>query len=257
MFCIKCGKQLDDNALFCKYCGEKVNQDNNINIEDRKTREVIYDGELHKCPNCGELLKSFTPNCPSCGYELRWTKNGTNKVQEFLELLKNTNSIARKKELISNFYVPNTKEDLIEFFTLAISQIDDDSPCAEAWFSKLDQTLIKAKMTFGDTEDYQYLKQLYDKAKKTKRLTDNKNQFSGIIGIIMPAFVALLGIIFLIIGIFISRTLGSDERIAGIVLIIFGSIILAIAFFVFIFFFFGLRNKNKNKYKDVYNEEDR
>ena len=95
---------------------------------------------------------------------------------------------------------------IIEFFTLAISQIDDDSPCAEAWFSKLDQTLIKAKMTFGDTEDYQYLKQLYDKAKKTKRLTDNKNQFTGIIGIIMPAFVALLGIIFLTIGIFIKSS---------------------------------------------------
>ena len=118
MFCSKCGNKIADDALFCKYCGQKVEQEDDINIEDRKKREIVYDGEIHKCPNCGEILKSFVPVCPACGYELRWTKNGMNKVQELLERLKRTSSVTDKIEIITNFYVPNTKEDLLEFFSI-------------------------------------------------------------------------------------------------------------------------------------------
>ena len=177
MYCKFCGNEIDDNSKFCKYCGGKLDSEEEINIEDRKKREIVYDGELHKCPNCGENLKSFVSVCPSCGYELRWTKNGTNKVQQLLKKISKTRNLSRKNEIISNFYVPNTKEDIIEFFTLAISQIDDNSPCSDAWCSKLDQTLIKAQVTFGDSSDYIYLKKLYNRATKEKKKVDKSCVF--------------------------------------------------------------------------------
>ena len=36
MFCPKCGKENDDNAVFCRYCGAKMNKDKN------KKRYHIY-----------------------------------------------------------------------------------------------------------------------------------------------------------------------------------------------------------------------
>lgn len=33
MFCPKCGKENDDNAVFCRYCGAKMSQDNTISFE--------------------------------------------------------------------------------------------------------------------------------------------------------------------------------------------------------------------------------
>ena len=30
-----------------------------------------FKGKVYKCPNCGEILQSFSLICPSCGYEIR------------------------------------------------------------------------------------------------------------------------------------------------------------------------------------------
>ena len=254
MFCSKCGKELDVNALFCKHCGQKVLQDEEINIEDRQKRGIVYDGELHKCPNCGENLKSFVPVCPSCGYELRWTKNGTNKVQELLEKLNSTRSITTKKEIIANFYVPNTKEDLFEFFTLAISQIDDDTPCAEAWYSKLEQTLIKVELTFGKNQDYEYLKKLFDKASKKKKIEDNKKNFTGMLGIIMPGMLTFLGLFFLVIGLIISSAT-DDAKGASTALIILGGFIIVCSLFMLVIFYV-IRQTNKRREQELLRKKE-
>ena len=92
-FCPYCGTKLDEGARFCKNCGESVVQAQQstgsissheepnmetrqpkmeqVKEDPRTKRKTVYDGELHKCPNCGELLKSFTTVCPTCGYEVR------------------------------------------------------------------------------------------------------------------------------------------------------------------------------------------
>ena len=254
MFCSKCGNKIADDAVFCKFCGQKVDQDEELNIEDRKTRTTVFDGELHKCPNCGENLKSFVPNCPACGYELRWTKNGTNKVQELLQKLNSTRSITTKKEIIANFYVPNTKEDLFEFFTLAISQIDDDTPCAEAWYSKLEQTLIKAEMTFGKTADYEYLKKLFDKATNKKKIEDNKKNFNGMLGIIIPGMTTFLGFFFLVIGLIISSAT-DDAKDASTALIAVGAFVIICSLFMLVMFY-ALRQQNKKREQELLRKKE-
>ena len=104
-FCINCGQELAEGAKFCANCGKAVN---NSATTQRKT---VYDGELHKCPNCGELLNSFVTNCPTCGYELRSVKTNS-PVNELAKKIEKTTSVAEQIELITNFYVPNTREDI-------------------------------------------------------------------------------------------------------------------------------------------------
>lgn len=78
-FCPYCGTKLDERARFCKNCGEAIHgdaqeahrtSDEQSNPTERKT---VYEGYIHKCPNCGEVLNAFEMNCPTCGYELRDT----------------------------------------------------------------------------------------------------------------------------------------------------------------------------------------
>lgn len=191
MFCKKCGKQIDNDSSYCPFCGAKLNP----SVSDKEKRTVVFDGELHKCPNCGEIIKAFEIKCHSCGYELRGA-NRTHKVEELIEKLGKAPNLARRKELISNFFVPNTKEDIIEFFTLGCSQVDDSS-CSDAWNSKLEQILMKAKLLFGESEEYQYLLQLKAKADKDRRKYKVKKFFKNHIGVLIGCLVIIIGIIFI------------------------------------------------------------
>ena len=57
-FCMNCGTELEKDAHFCSECGAKVPQ-----IVKDNERNIIYEGNIYKCPNCGEVLKSFVANC--------------------------------------------------------------------------------------------------------------------------------------------------------------------------------------------------
>ena len=170
MFCPYCGTKLDDGARFCKNCGEAISGNNR---GDRKSqheeplsenpteRKTVYEGYLHKCPSCGEVLEAFTTICPSCGHEIRDAKSST-AVRELALKLESISAqkmpvFEEKKSvmkmifgkdfkegdeteeaqkrfesqkqqemasLIVNFSVPNTKEDILEFMILAASNID-------------------------------------------------------------------------------------------------------------------------------------
>lgn len=175
-FCIHCGRELADGARFCANCGTSVvaepEQDKSENQQ-----KTVYDGRIHKCPNCGEQLDSFTATCPVCGYELRGTQV-TSCVHELSQKLEKTDSLEKKIELISNFYIPNTKEDIYEFFILAYSKITAGAYGVDAWSVKLEQAYLKAKLAFNEGEDFKYIQELYDKINKatTKRkLFKSKN----------------------------------------------------------------------------------
>ena len=141
VFCSNCGKELINSAKFCPECGTPVSS-------SYSQRKSVYDGEIHKCPNCGEVLESFTTKCTACGYELRGVKN-SNAVREFamkLEQIERNRIIdnrvvsglkekmsklssvnptdEQKISFIRSFAIPNTKEDIYEFMILASSNID-------------------------------------------------------------------------------------------------------------------------------------
>ena len=171
-FCIHCGHELAAEAKFCANCGKAVNY--NLTTQ----RKTVYDGKIHKCPNCGEMLNSFVTNCPSCGYEIRST-NAVSAIHEFAQKLEQLDSPDKRERLIRNFYVPNTKEDIIEFIILATSNIEGNGDCDTAWMAKLEQVYQKAKISLGKSPEFEYIEQHYINAKrifqrnKTLRATSN------------------------------------------------------------------------------------
>ena len=103
IFCCNCGEKLDVGSKFCYYCGTptgaamkkmgesiiepivipaqesvaaKTTPTPVQNFEEPTTeRKTVYQGEIYKCPSCGEILNAFTAICSTCGTELREAKS--------------------------------------------------------------------------------------------------------------------------------------------------------------------------------------
>ena len=205
-FCSNCGQKLMEGAKFCSECGIKIEA---ITQSGNEQRKVYFDGEIHKCPNCGASLNSFVANCPSCGYELR----GVSAVGSVRELADKLQAIEEKRgagnwadvlkqkflnkgrlswvdqqkiSLIKNYGIPNTKEDILEFLIMASAQksafkdgIGNEIPqIYDAWDMKMEQAFQKAILNFGaDTEYLNKLKLLMDK--KHKKIIEKKLMKNG------------------------------------------------------------------------------
>lgn len=223
-FCNQCGNQLTRGSRFCANCGAPVGK-----VEPKHTvqREIVYEGNLHKCPNCGEVLKSFTSKCPSCGLELRGTK-GTRSVREFAQKLEAIEAMRETKKsrslkdrmygeqitktdeqkinLIRSFAIPNTKEDLYEFLILAKSNIDVDLydgtvqkndariAVSNAWKAKFEQAYQKAMLIFEGDPAFDNIQKLYDQTHK--EIKKSKGKQWRLVAYIYGALIAVFVVIF-------------------------------------------------------------
>ncbi len=95
-------------------------------------------GDVRKCPACGAIVPSFKAVCPDCGHEFTGIEanSSVEKLSKMLltaekeddqsEIAKFMSAYTgnmggkvakRKAEIITNFPIPTTKEDLLEFIT--------------------------------------------------------------------------------------------------------------------------------------------
>lgn len=218
-FCMDCGQEIPEGAKFCLHCGTPTGEVR----KETETRKITYDGELHKCPNCGELLNSFVINCPSCGYELRSVK--TNSLVEALAMkVEKASDLEEKIELITNFYIPNTKEDIYDFFILAVSNLEDKRyDTDDAWRAKLEQAYHKAKLSFGNMAEFEYLENLYTRTRREINKRERsfatifrRNKRACITGLLIG-----VGVLMIIIG-FILGGLSSGDNIGSIFCVVIG-----------------------------------
>jgi uncharacterized protein YoxC len=165
------------------------------NEVERQEKQERLAEEARKCPKCGQPLSGISAVCPLCGYEVRNAKTSSsineltkeiNKLEQKRNTIADTISTKVSKRrnsptdekiasLISNFIVPNTKEDIFEFMILADGNMDvhflagkgKTTQVADivinAWANKFTQTYQKAQISFGEDEDFKKIQNLYDK----------------------------------------------------------------------------------------------
>ena len=156
-------------------------------------------GDLKKCPACGAIVTSFSAKCGDCGYEFSNIEANASIQKLFLLLteLDNIQSsiplakisffsngllenrkraedhINKKCEVIKNFPVPNTKNDILEFLSSAIpharkvktgfgsmfaskgwggghSDAYKEQEIAKAWKYKCEQIVMKARFSLKE-----------------------------------------------------------------------------------------------------------
>ena len=183
-------------------CGQAI--ENNSSTNQRKT---TYDGEIHKCPNCGEVLGAFVSVCPSCGYELRGTQSAS-AIKAFSSKIEQAASNEQKVTLIRNFPISNTKEDIFEFMILASSSITGEykEPIFNAWLAKFEQGYQKAKLAFGNDSDFAKIQSLYDQTTKQvskERVAHGANTVSATVSKFTATFPnPIFGIVVVFLGIY-------------------------------------------------------
>lgn len=231
------------NSKFCNYCGtptedtiDKKNvaeeKKNETSREELTERKMVYDGKIHKCPNCGEVLNSFVTNCPACGYELRDSKNSS-AVEELSRKLEEieqnrdrtkvstkilgafnlsdglTKTDEQKISLIRNFPIPNTKEDLYEFLILSKSNIEIDLyentqiksarlAISDAWKAKFEQAYQKAKLLLKNDDRMIEIDAMYKEINHS--INKAKRKTWVILGVVFGILVVMYASIFGIIG---------------------------------------------------------
>lgn len=153
-------------------------------------------GDIKKCPACGSMIQSFQIKCIDCGHEFSNIESSAS-IHRLFQLLINAEDsrkedrsitgnpliaigrfyadafsglqgpkkVDRKKmDIISNFPVPNTKEDILEFLCLAIPKAkvvgnfltkhSDDNKLpnmyAIVWKRKCEQIVMKARFSMKE-----------------------------------------------------------------------------------------------------------
>lgn len=183
-YCSNCGQKIDYKANFCANCGKSTN---NIYNDDQTQRKIVYEGEIHKCPQCGEVLDAFVTICSTCGYEFRDSVT-TNAIKEFVQKLNNVTTEYQKANIIRSFPIPNTKEDIFEFMILSSSNIVDypSKDVFNAWLSKLEQCYQKAKLSFKQEKDFVKIQAIYEKTRKDAKKIRRKDPLLKTIMIVLP-----------------------------------------------------------------------
>jgi len=166
--------------------------------EKPKTKEAAPKsdkfGDVKKCPACGSMVQSFQIKCIDCDHEFSNIESSAsiNKLFEMLNAAEESRSESsflrdvfsgingskvdqKKMTIISNFPIPNTKEDIIEFLSLAVpkakapsrwSSSPDQQEMAKVWRQKCAQIIMKAR--FSMKEDKETLGEINSYAKGLK-----------------------------------------------------------------------------------------
>jgi len=208
-FCVNCGEKLSPTARFCHGCGAKVSQSTKFtdlnaekenNIDETSERTEKYVGAILKCAHCGATITRTTVVCQDCGMKVT-DANALSSVQDFKNQLmaieatrKETRGnlfylngpadpADRKKiDLIKNYPIPNTIDDILEFMCIASANIDvniskktwmnsysgmgvtsAEMPrvISDAWVAKMKQLYHKAEILFPDDPVFSGIQKIY------------------------------------------------------------------------------------------------
>jgi hypothetical protein len=152
-------------------------------------------GDIRKCPACGAMVSSFSAKCSDCGHEFSNIAANAS-IQKLFQMLNDAEDTRKedvqydnplkalggfyskafssiggpgkvdkkKMEIISNFPIPTTKEDILEFLSLAVPKaktignfLTKNNPenkshneFALVWKTKCEQIIMKARFSLKE-----------------------------------------------------------------------------------------------------------
>lgn len=177
-----------------------------------KDKEKV--GNIKTCPACGAGFKSMEINCVECGHEFSNIKaNMTildliSKIEEIeiqkdsiITNLKRTDKFIesqnfeeRKHELIRNYPVPNTKDDILEFLTYSTSKITYRRGFDNPWSVKADEIIMKSRLLFKND------KLMLDTLNKYEKEIKKRKKGAIVFIIIIIAIIIIPALVILIFG---------------------------------------------------------
>lgn len=163
-------------------------------------------GDVKKCPACGAMVQSFSAKCTDCGHDFSNVEANAS-VQKLFKMLNDVENerkedgmsvgkaiggmfakayglgggdkvLSKKKTIISNFPIPTSKDDILEFLSLSVpmaktqgnfltkqnEEYKEHNEMASTWKSKCEQIIMKAK--FSMKEDKKTLDEIMQYAKE-------------------------------------------------------------------------------------------
>lgn len=187
-----------------------------LDASKQKQREKF--GNIKSCPACGSSVKAMESNCSDCGHEFFGTKANSTLLNLLAEIEKiNNKEITSpqilpgaagelskksaieyeknklKKELIENFPIPNTREDILEFLAFSLSKGKDNSigsyfqhNQSSAWTKKSEEVIIKSKIMFKNNPEFFRQLENYDMDLRSSIKSQNilRNFIIGVVSII-------------------------------------------------------------------------
>lgn len=173
-------------------------------------------GSVRKCPSCGALVEASAVKCAECGYIFVGIE-ANNSIVRFSEQLAEIENRFSKQgrfgeeedsrhtrevvSAISNFPVPTTKEDLLEFILFVqpktkhhSDESEEEDKIVTAYHHKYVECIEKAKIFFSDDPQFQLLFDKYSDSKKIRwrNLTPKQKILVGFV-----IFYVLMGLIIL------------------------------------------------------------
>ena len=160
-------------------------------------RQQEYVGKVFKCPHCGSVVNQSDAVCSGCGFHLSG-KQAISSAMDFQQQLLKVEMTRQNKKigfwdqrealdatdkqivaLIKSYPIPNSIEDIVEFFHMAIGNIDvakskksvfhtdgwdggsRERAISNAWVGKMQQIYKKAELFFPNEPEFLHIKEAY------------------------------------------------------------------------------------------------
>ena len=163
-YCSKCGNKLDENAKFCFNCGEKVNRQDNKELDFLKKQiEEIEELIQIRINNKPAQITSPADEEKIMLYEEKVvnaikTINIPNSIDVISEIIIIAASKINSK--VFNSASPGESGEITEY-EVWVSRKD-----STAWFLKMEEAYNKASLQFGNAPEFEKLRDIYVKTKK-------------------------------------------------------------------------------------------
>lgn len=167
--------------------GEDVSEVEFI-LEDIPLKKDMVE-KTKRCPHCGNMMAGNELKCPDCGYEFQNIEanksikelfallneiDGNNSQSEMISSLTggDIKRLRKKKTIIENFPIPNTKENLVEFITsLQPKAIDTSDKLALSYYKKYEECINKAKTLYPNDSVFAPILMEFENVKKVAKKT--------------------------------------------------------------------------------------